>query len=135
MALTGSLSTLFLYWALLVRLTRDADDNPRDFALVSVLASIGAAFFFVPMVLGLKAMAEDEGHGYVRFLVTSTNWEWAKWIVVASIVGFVATAAYIFNFFMVRSLRQLSAISPRRPEKGPAPDPSALELSPATGQR
>lgn len=112
--LFGPLAMLVLFWALMLRLTRDADDNPRDFAAVTTLTAIGAVLFFVPMVFGVKAMGADEGNGYVRFLVSSTNWEWSKWIIVASWVGIVATGGYIFSFFLARSVGTTDKTAARR---------------------
>ncbi len=87
--LLGGLSVLVLFWALALRLMGDADDNPRHFAALTTLTTIGAALFYVPMVFGVKAANMDTP--FARFLVTSTNWEWAKWIIVASWIGIIVT--------------------------------------------
>ncbi len=133
--LFGGLSVLVLFWALAVRLMGDADDNPRHFAALTVLTAIGAALFYVPMVFGVKAMSADENAAHTRFLVTSTNWEWAKWIIVASWAGIVVTAGVIFQFFMARSVSTVGA-TVRRPtaEKAPAATAGAT-AAPAEGQR
>lgn len=125
--LFGGLSVLFLFWGLAVRLMGDADDNPRHFTMLTVLITIGAALFFVPMVFGVKAMSADENAAHTRFLVTSTNWEWAKWIIVASWAGIVVTAAVIFNFFMARSLRPVRAPARQPSVESPATAPVAAE--------
>jgi hypothetical protein len=129
--LFGPLAMLFLFWALMLRLTRDADDNPRDFAAVTTLTAIGAVLFFVPMVFGVKAMGADEGNGYVRFLVSSTNWAWSKWIIVASWVGILATGGYIFNFFLARSVRTTDKTAARR---AAAPEVAAEPAAGAGGR-
>lgn len=132
--LFGGLSVLVLFWALAIRLMGDADDNPRHFTALTTLTAIGAALFYVPMVFGVKAMSADENAAHVRFLVTSTNWEWARWIIVASWVGIVGTAGVIFNFFLARSLSTVRAPA-RRPTAEVATPPTATVAAPAEGQR
>ena len=125
--LLAPLAMLILFWALALRLTRDADDNPRDFAAVTTLTAIAAALFFVPMVFGVKAMAADEGNGYVRFLVSSTNWAWSRWIIVAAWVGLAATGGYIFSVFLARSPGRAAGKPVARATAAPevAPEPAA----------
>ncbi len=118
--LFGSLSVLVLFWALALRLMGDADDNPRHFAALTSLTAVGAALFYVPMVFGVKAMAADENATVTKFLVTSTNWEVAKWIIVVSWIGIIGTAGVIFNFFLSRSVRAVGAQA-KKPAAAPVP--------------
>src|SRR5215469_3143018 len=55
--LTGGLAAVCLFGALVVKLVGDPDHNLRDFRLTTLLLGIGAAFYFVPYVLGVQANA------------------------------------------------------------------------------
>src|ERR1019366_7279418 len=56
--LTAPLSTLFLFWALYVKLTRDADEDFDAYRLVTLFLVIGATFYFVPQTLALEATSQ-----------------------------------------------------------------------------
>ncbi len=132
--LFGGLSVLVLFWALALRLMGDADDNPRHFAALTGLTAVGAALFYVPMVFGVKAMAADENAAVTKFLVTSTNWGWAKWIIVASWIGIIGTAGVIFNFFMARSVRSVG-VQARRPSAEATATSASAAVAPVEGQQ
>src|SRR5664279_5986621 len=53
--ITAPLATVVLLWALTVKLTRDADDDPAAFRLVSVLLVIASVLYIIPQVYGLEA--------------------------------------------------------------------------------
>lgn len=101
--LTGALSGLLLFWALLVKLLRDADDNPGDFRTATILLVLGAAFYLVPLVLGPKAAGALEGSELARFLTTRTNPTWALALLIGAVGGYVATGAYVFAAVLARS--------------------------------
>ena len=97
--LTGGLAAAMLFGVLLVKLMGDPDHNLRDFRLVTVLLAIGAAFYFIPYVLGVQANAVFTAQPYQsisNFLVTNTNTPWAVGIAYVSIallaiMGAIAT--------------------------------------------
>jgi hypothetical protein len=53
--LTAPLATLGLFWALVVKLTRDADDDPVAFRWVSVILFVSSILYIVPQVYGLES--------------------------------------------------------------------------------
>ena len=53
--LTAPLATVVLFWALVVKLTGDADDDPRTFRWVSVLLVIASVLYIVPQIDGLES--------------------------------------------------------------------------------
>lgn len=57
----GSLATVMLFGALLVKLVSDADNDPRAFKLVSTLLGIGSALYLVPTLLGVQLSSVDWG--------------------------------------------------------------------------
>ncbi len=85
--LTGGLAATALFGALLVKLMGDPDHNLRDFRLVTVLLSVGAALYFIPYMLGVQANAVTTGQFQVisKFLVTNTNPGWAVGIAYVSV--------------------------------------------------
>ena len=44
-----------LLWAMVVKLVRDADDDPAAFRLVSVLLVIASVLYIVPQIYGLES--------------------------------------------------------------------------------
>jgi hypothetical protein len=74
--LTGGLAAAMLFAVLLVKLMGDPDHNLRDFRLVTILLVIGAAFYFVPYVLGVQFYSIAQGGPFAsisNFLVTNQN--------------------------------------------------------------
>ena len=53
--LTAPLAAVGLFWALVLKLTGDADDDPRCFQLVSITLVISSILYIVPQVYGLEA--------------------------------------------------------------------------------
>ncbi|GAC1624398.1 MAG: hypothetical protein PVS3B3_32530 [Ktedonobacteraceae bacterium] len=85
--LTGGLAAVALFGALLVKLMGDPDHNLRDFRLVTVLLSIGAALYFIPYIFGVQsnAVATGQFQDVSTFLVTNTNPGWAVGIAYVSV--------------------------------------------------
>jgi hypothetical protein len=72
----GSLATVALFGALLVKLVADADNDPRAFKLVSTLLGVGSALYLVPTLLGVQLSAVNWGPfwtGVGKALTTSTD--------------------------------------------------------------
>ena len=53
--LTAPLATVILMWALVVKLLRDADDDPQAFTIVSVLMVVASVLYIVPQIYGLES--------------------------------------------------------------------------------
>ncbi|MBA2678878.1 MAG: hypothetical protein H0U76_10865 [Ktedonobacteraceae bacterium] len=85
--LTGGLAAAALFGVLLVKLMGDPDHNLRDFRLVTILLSVGAALYFIPYMLGVQANAVATGQfqAVSNFLVTNTNPGWAVGIAYISV--------------------------------------------------
>ncbi|GHO80218.1 hypothetical protein KSD_79890 [Ktedonobacter sp. SOSP1-85] len=77
--LTGGLAAVCLFGALLIKLIGDPDHNLRDFRLTTLLLAVGAAFYFIPYVLGVQSNSVVSGTlaNISSFLVTSSNPHWA----------------------------------------------------------
>lgn len=94
--LTAPLATLFLFWALYVKLLYDADDRFGAYRLVTALLVIGATLYFVAQTLGLEANSQDYLAGPAVFFDSTKNQAWAGPILIVSLVGSAATAGAIF---------------------------------------
>ena len=111
--LTAPLSTVVLFWALVVKLTGDADDNPQTFRLVSVLLVVASVFYIVPQIYGLESADQVEalagvGLDWTPGFLSAANADEGTinslaWpIIQLSLVLFAATGAYLFGRFLVR---------------------------------
>ncbi|HEX8997565.1 MAG TPA: hypothetical protein VF812_16175 [Ktedonobacterales bacterium] len=71
----GGLAAATLFAVLLIKLMGDPDHDPRLFAVTTWLLALGAAFYFIPYVLGVQANAVAAGQAgdIANWFVTSTN--------------------------------------------------------------
>lgn len=96
----GSLATVALFGALLVKLFADADNDPRAFKLVSTLLGAGSALYLVPTMLGVQLSEVSWGPVWTdvgKALTTDTDPNLAIglcWFSVAAVavMGLVAVA-------------------------------------------
>ena len=58
--LTAPLATVVLFWALVVKFLRDADDDPRAFQAVNLLLVFASVLYIVPQIYGLEAADQVE---------------------------------------------------------------------------
>jgi hypothetical protein len=111
--LTAPLATLFLFWALYVKLFYDADDHFGAYRVVTVLLVVGATFYFVPQTLAIEANSQDYMAPVVSFLDSTKNQAWAGPILVMSLVGCALTAGAIFWRVVLASQPAARAAQPR----------------------
>jgi hypothetical protein len=120
--LTGPLAVVVLLWALVVKLVRDADDDPAAFRLVSVLLVIASVLYIVPQIYGLEAADQVDwlnqyGLGWIPGALTAASGDppvvnaLALPILDLSLALFGLTAAAVFVRFLVR-LGRPAAIAP-----------------------
>lgn len=120
--LTGSLATALLLVALAVKLTRDADDDPNDFRLTTILVLVASALYLVPQVFGVESADQDYLKPVNAFLTTSGNLDLAMPILYLSYLALIVTACYLFFEVTFRKVR--GPVS-RRPAGGaPADQPA-----------
>jgi hypothetical protein len=112
--ITAPLATVVLFWALVVKLTGDADDNPRTFRWVSVLLVIASVLYIVPQIYGLESADQTDiwdsigGFGWLPGALSASNAEdglvnqWAWPILDASLILFGLTGASLFGRFLMR---------------------------------
>jgi hypothetical protein len=110
--LTAPLAVVVLLWAMLVKLFRDADDDPNAFRLTSILLVIASVLYIVPQIYGLEAADQVEwldqyGLGWIPGALSATSGDppvvnalaWP--ILDLSLVLFGLTAALVFIRFVV----------------------------------
>jgi hypothetical protein len=111
--LTGPLAVVVLFWALVVKLIRDADDDPGAFRLVSVLLVVASVLYIVPQIYGLEAADQVEwldqyGLGWIPGALSASSGDPAvvnglAWpILIVSLVLFGLTAGALFVRFFMR---------------------------------
>jgi hypothetical protein len=110
--LTAPLATVVLFWALIIKLSGDADDNPRTFRTFSILFVIASALYIIPQIYGLESADQVDaltgfGLGWTPDALSAANPDAGTvndlaWPVLAlSLALFAASAAYLFGRFLI----------------------------------
>lgn len=117
--ITGGLAAATLFAVLLIKLMGDPDHNPQLFVLTTWLLALGAAFYFVPYMLGVQLMGVGTGAiaDFSNAMVTATNPVWAVGFAYISIV-LVAIMGAIAALYAIRTGGRPEAIS--EPSQTPA---------------
>jgi hypothetical protein len=108
--ITAPLAALVLFWALLAKLTGDSDDDPRTFRIVSVLLVLASMLYIIPQIYGVEAGDQVDAWnsianlgGIPAALVSGSNPDVSYPILNLSLLGFAATGAVIFIWFMKKT--------------------------------
>jgi hypothetical protein len=109
--ITAPLAMVFLFWALAVKLVRDADDDPRAFRIVSVLLVVASVLYIVPQVYGMEAADQAYLGDLPSKLISTSNLDVARPIFWISIALFMLTAGALFVRFLIRLGRPTEADS------------------------
>ncbi len=109
--ITAPLASVFLFWALAVKIIRDADDDPMAFRLVSSLLVVASVLYIVPQVYGMEAADQEALGDLPSKLISTENLDVAKPIFWISIALFILTAGALFLRFLVRLGRPTEASS------------------------
>lgn len=99
--ITAPLATVVLFWATLVKLVRDPDDNPFDFQLQSALLVIASVLYIVPQIYGVEAGDQDLG-AWSTALVSTGNIDLARPILWLSLALFAISGGVLFVRFLMR---------------------------------
>ncbi len=106
LGITAPVATLVLFWAALVKLIRDPDDNPSDFRLQSILLVIASVLYIVPQIYGMEAA--DQGFDFTKNVLMSINPDTgvlnglARPILWTSLALFALTGGALFVRFLMR---------------------------------
>jgi hypothetical protein len=99
--ITGSVTAAIVFAVLVVKLVRDADEDPRALLLVSYLLAAGAAIYLVSFALGVMGQDLASGGAFREIsdtLVTRSNLETAKYLSYGSLAAIVGMGLYALAF-------------------------------------
>lgn len=99
--ITGSVTAAIVFAVLVVKLVRDADEDPRALLLVSYLLAAGAAIYLVSFALGVMGQDLASGGAFREIsdrLVTRTNLETAKYMSYGSLAAIVGMGLYALAY-------------------------------------
>jgi hypothetical protein len=117
--ITAPLATVVLFWALVLKLIRDADDDPGAFRLVSIFLVIASVLYIVPQVYGLEAADQAYLGALPTALISSENLSLARPILWISLALFAGTGFGLF----VRFMWNLGRVAEPKAEPVEAPTP------------
>jgi hypothetical protein len=100
--ITAPLAALILFWATVVKLIRDPDEDPAAFRLQSTLMVIASIIYIVPQVYGMEAQDQKALGDLPGMLVSSSNLDVARPILWVSLVLFGITGAFVFLRYLMR---------------------------------
>jgi hypothetical protein len=100
--ITAPIATLVLFWALILKLIRDTDDDPAAFRLVSLLLVLASVLYIVPQVYGMEAADQAYLGSLPTSLISSENLDVARPILWVSLVLFALTGAALFGRYLMR---------------------------------
>ena len=105
--ITAPLAALVLFWALLAKLTGDSDDDARTFRIVSILLVVASMLYIIPQIYGVEAGDQVDAWNSIAnlgwipgALVSGASPATSYPILNISLLGFAATGAVIFVWFM-----------------------------------
>jgi hypothetical protein len=99
--ITAPIATVVLFWALIVKLIRDADDDPGAFRLLSLLLVVASVLYIVPQVYGLEAADQAYLGSLPSSLISSENLGLARPILWVSLGLFGLTGFGLFVRFLL----------------------------------
>ena len=107
-----------MFWALLVKLTGDVDDNPRHYRLATLFLVSGAALWLVPRLFAIEVVSQPFFAPVASALTSTNHPDIATGILFASVILVGLTGAYIFNFVIGGAPKQ-----PAKPAPPIVPEP------------
>lgn len=102
--LFAPLSTTLLLAALVIKLTRDADEDTAAFVWVTRLIGLAGGLFLISTFYGVQSRLVPAAAPIARFLVSQTNQAWAYPILWVSLIGMAGLMGYVI-YFAISSAR------------------------------
>ena len=106
--ITAPIAVVLLFWALVVKIVRDPDEDPVAFSWLSLLLVAASILYIVPQIYGLEAADQDYLGGIPAALTSTENLAVARPILWISLALFGLTAAGLF----VRAVLELGSPGP-----------------------
>lgn len=99
--ITAPIAVLVLFWATLVKLLGDPDDNASHWRFQSLLLILASVLYIVPQIYGMEAA--DQGLGaWSDALISVNNIDTARMILWGSLVLFGITGGIVFIRFLMK---------------------------------
>ena len=117
--ITAPIATLILFWALVLKLIRDTDDDPAAFRLVSILLVVASILYIVPQVYGMEAADQSYLGSLPSSLISSQNLAVARPIMWLTLALFAITGAALFGRFLMRLGAPRDESEPEVPSRAP----------------
>jgi len=120
--ITAPIATLILFWALVLKLIRDTDDDPAAFRLVSILLVVASVLYIVPQVYGMEAADQaypDALRSLSNAMISSQNLVVARPIMWLTLGLFAITGAALFGRFLMRLGAPRDESEPEVPSRAP----------------
>ncbi len=117
--ITAPIATLILFWALVLKLIRDTDDDPAAFRLVSILLVVASVLYIVPQVYGMEAADQSYLGSLPSSLISSENLAVARPIMWLTLALFAITGAALFGRFLMRLGAPRDESEPEVPSRAP----------------
>ena len=111
----GAVTAAIIFAALLVRLVRDVDEDPRALLLVTNLLAVGAAIYLANFALGVMGQDLVSGGLFREIsdaLVTRGNLEASKYISYGSLAAIVGMGLYALAYNLRIAFRHTAAAEP-----------------------
>ncbi len=133
--ITGPLATLCLLLALVVKLTRRADDDIGAYRLATIFLVVGATLYYGPLVFAVEAASQTYLAGFGHAFTSNTNTSVALVIMYVGMIGVALCAGFLFVRALTaanRSMGQrLGRETVRQPEE-PVPAVPVIPIIPAS---
>lgn len=100
--ITAPIATVVLFWALVVKIVRDPDDDPTAFRLLSFLLIVASALYIVPQIYGMEAADQAYLGSLPGSLISIGNLALARPILWISLGLIGLTGAGLFVRFLMR---------------------------------
>ncbi len=122
--ITAPVATLLLFWALVIKLVRDMDDDAAIFRLVSALLVVASILYIVPQVYGMEGADQAYLGDLPKLMISTENVDVAWPILWGSLALFGLTGAGLFGWFLTRLTAPKTGAAGVAPE-GPLTDTAA----------
>jgi hypothetical protein len=99
--ITAPIAAVVLFWALVVKLMRDTDDDPAAFRVLSLFLVVASILYIVPQVYGMEAADQAYLGSIPNALISSENLGLARPILWISLLLFAGTGGALFTRFLV----------------------------------
>ena len=116
--ITAPLATLLLFLALVVKLTRRADDDIAAYRLTTAFLVAGATLYYGALVFAVEAASQDYLAGFAQAFTSNTNVPVALGILWVSLLGVTLAAGWLFIRALnsaARTMERTNALPSQRP--------------------